>query len=173
VELIIVLLPFLTVFLGLIQLALVAVARLTVEYAAFSAARAAVVTGPRAAENPQSSDDVSVSDVASTVRTAAVLPLAGVSPVQTSGYISVSTAIGGGDPNSALDSRTSYAEQNASVTISPQNADWNAQVTATLKYRFACQVPLAKQVICQGASGGGYYLDMTASHTLTNQGKPR
>jgi TadE-like protein len=166
--------PFFVVLMGVMQYALASVARVSVEYAAFSAARAAVVWLPR--EEEGTGGDPS---------TAAAFPLIPLSPEVDHGKVSVADYLGKSQIMSQLDARASYARQATVVDITPQNPGWNDDVTVEVAYLYSCKVPIGKQIMCRrfgdlpsdmkgrfSGSYPGWYLLLRAKHTLTNQGRP-
>jgi Flp pilus assembly protein TadG len=174
VEFLIVSAPFFIVLMGVMQYALAAVARVSVEYSAFAAARAAVVWLPR--EEAGTGGDPS---------TAAAFPLIPLSPAVDHGKVSVSEYLGNSQIMSQLVARAGYARQATVVDITPEHPGWNDDVTVQVAYLYSCKVPIGKQIMCRrfadlpsdmrGRFSGafpGWYLVMRASHTLTNQGRP-
>ncbi|MDB4966263.1 MAG: hypothetical protein JWN44_1952 [Myxococcales bacterium] len=166
--------PFLVVFMGTMQYALASLARVSVEYSAFSAARAAVVWLPR--EEDGTGGDPS---------TAAALPLVPLSPRVDQGRVTVADYLGHSQIAGELLERAVYARRATVVDIQPQNPAWNGDVTVEVAYLYSCKVPVGKQIVCkrfgdlpggyQGRFSGsfpGWYLLMRARHTLTNQGRP-
>jgi hypothetical protein len=65
-----------------------------------------------------------------------------------------------------------YAELHTGVSLQGDTSiNGTGPVTATVAYRFSCQIPFAQRVMC-GNSDFGPYMIMYASHTLINQGAP-
>lgn len=166
--------PFLVVVMGVMQYALASQARVAVEYAAFSAARAAVVWLPR-------QDDGTGGDPS----TAAAFPLVALSPEVDRGLVSVSDYLGRSRIESQIIARAAYARRATAVDIKNASPGWNDPVTVEIGYLYSCKVPIGKQILCkrfseipgdwQGRFSGsfpGWYLLMRATHTLTNQGRP-
>lgn len=166
--------PFFVVLMGVMQYALASMARVAVEYAAFSAARAAVVWLPR--EEAGTGGDPS---------TAAAFPLIPLSPEVDHGKVSVGDYLGNGRIASQVAARATYARQSTVVDITPQHPGWNDDVTVEVAYLYSCKVPIGKQIMCRrfgdlpsqargrfSGSFPGWYLLLRARHTLTNQGRP-
>lgn len=166
--------PFFVVFMGVMQYALASQARVAVEYAAFSAARAAVVWLPR-------EDDGTGGDPS----TAAAFPLVALSPEVDHGKVSVSDYLGRSQIEGQIVARAAYARRATAVDVRPQHPGWNEPVTVEVGYLYSCKVPIGKQIMCkrfgdlpggwQGRFSGafpGWYLLMRATHTLNNQGRP-
>ena len=166
--------PFFVVLMGVMQYAMASLARVSVEYAAFAAARAAVVWLPR--EEPGTGGDPS---------TAAAYPLIPVSPAVDHGKVSVAEYLGNSQIMSQLDARAGYARGATVVDVSPEHPGWNDDVTVEVSYLYSCKIPIGKQIMChrfgdlpaaaRGRFSGaypGWYLLMRATHTLTNQGRP-
>jgi len=166
--------PFLVVVMGVMQYALASQARVAVEYAAFSAARAAVVWLPR--EDEGTGGDPS---------TAAAFPLVALSPEVDHGLVSVADYLGRSQIESQIMARATYARRATAVDMPQGNPGWNDPVTVTVGYLYSCKVPIGKQLLCKrfsdipaewrgrfSGSFPGWYLLMRAQHTLVNQGRP-
>jgi hypothetical protein len=166
--------PFFVVFMGVLQLAMASMARVTVEYSAFSAARAAVVWLPR--ETAGTGGDIN---------TAAAFSLIPLSPDVDRGPVSLARALGRSRIESELLDRAGYALRATVVEVTPARPGWNDPVTTEVAYLYSCKVPIGKQFVCkrfgdlpgglQGRFQGsfpGWYLLLRARHTLTNQGRP-
>ncbi len=173
-EFVIVLVPFWLLISMVMQLGLASLARVTVEYAARVAVRAAVVEAPRA-KSPQGGD----------VQTAAAYPLIALSPPVDRAKISIGEHLGDGAPAAELEVRASYARRATAVEVTPASPAWNDPVTAEVFYLYACQIPFANSIVCHrfadlpsdvrgrfDGSYAGWYLVLRAKHTLTNQGRP-
>jgi hypothetical protein len=145
VEFLIAFLPLFVVFLSLVQLTGLIVAKLVVQHAASSAVRAAVVVLDDDAENyggverneysGQRKDDI---------ETAAKIPLSAVT--------SLVTQVG--DPKLTLNGKQSG------------KFDPRGMIHAKLSVAYRCQVPLASRVVC-GLSG---MYQLTAQASLPNNG---
>ena len=166
--------PFFVVLMGVMQYAMASVARVAVEYAAFSAARAAVVWLPR--EDAGTGGDPS---------TAAAYPLIALSPAVDHGKVSVADYLGNSAIMSQIDARAAYARGATVVDVTPEHPGWNDDVTVEVAYLYSCKIPIGKQIMCHrftdlpadarakfSGSYPGWYLLMRATHTLTNQGRP-
>ena len=166
--------PFFVVFMGVMQYALASLARVTVEYAAFSAARAAVVWLPR--EESGTGGDPT---------TAAAFPLIPLSPAVDHGPVSVAEYLGSSHIDTEVLARAGYARRATVVDVTPAHPGWNDDVTVEVAYLYSCKVPIGKQVMCKrfadlpsgyrgrfSGSFPGFYLLIRARHTLTNQGRP-
>ena len=166
--------PFLVVVMGVMQYALASQARVAVEYAAFSAARAAVVWLPR-------EDDGTGGDPS----TAAAFPLVALSPAVDHGQVSVADYLGRSQIESQIVARATYARRATAVDLPSGKPGWNDPVTVEVGYLYSCKVPIGKQLMCKrfgdldGAWRGrfsgsfpGWYLLIRATHTLVNQGRP-
>jgi Flp pilus assembly protein TadG len=176
-ELVLVFIPFIAVLTITLQLAGASIAKVTVEYAAFTAARAAVVWLPR--EEAGSGGDI---------RDAAALPLIALSPGNADdagGRATLSGQFGEGTGKSALSRKAEYARRATAVRWTPERPRWNDQVRVEVAYLYPCHVPLGRELVCKrfgslpGVAGWGfrgsfpgYYVLITAEHTLTNQGRP-
>jgi hypothetical protein len=170
------LIPMWLMFALVIQIALGTIARITVEYAARVAARAAVVWLARESDSPSSGGDV---------RAAAAYPMIGISPAVDREQVSIDENIGQGRSRDQLDAKAAYATRATAVDVSPPRPRWNDAVTAQVYYLYPCQIPLANTLMChrfadlpavdrarfQG-SFPGWYLVLRARHTLTSQGAP-
>jgi Flp pilus assembly protein TadG len=177
VEFIIVIIPFLFIFTGIIQLALISVAKLTVHYAAACAARAAVVVIP---DNEELGHDATNDSI----RNAAVYAVLPITPAAgVNGTIVSAFGPGGG---------WSAASKSTGVIISQSrfgSDEYDAQITVRVVYAYKCVVPIASRFFCgtigelPGAAtsdlskanvspGDGRYLILRAQHTLTKQGRP-
>lgn len=169
---------FLFLFTGLLQIALASMAVLSVRYAAFCAARAAIVFDP----------DEAATDRAERIRKAAVYAMIAVSPRWSSFLATADAKDDGTRVSSALDDgegqdgesgaltrighKRWYAELSTAVYLEGDTSTvGTGPVTATVQYRFSCQIPLASRVMCEATDYGRTIL-MTASHTLINQGAP-
>lgn len=166
--------PFFVLFMGMVQYALASQARVAVEYAAFSAARAAVVWLPR--EEDGTGGDVS---------TAAAFPLVTISPERDRGKVSLADYFGRSQIESQIMARAGYARRATAVEIRPERPGWNDPVTVEVGYLYSCKVPIGKQIMCQrfgdipaewrarfSGSFPGWYLLLRSTHTLVNQGRP-
>lgn len=157
--------PFWLFFFMLVQFALAYVARITVTYAAFAAARAAVVVLPASG---------SEEEARAKVHLAAVYPLMTFSPGDDES---------GSDPGDVLGRKISYAKRATAVRIHPTHPGWNEQVSVEVAYLFRCGWLLSGPFMCKrfeevaGSYGfvGNFpdrYLVLHDTHTLTNQGRP-
>ena len=175
IELLIAIFPFLVLYLGVVQLALASAAKVAVQHAAFTAARAAVVWIPRESGAGAGGD----------VRAAAALPMVPLSPAVDSGPLAVSDYLSNGNPERAFAAKAAYARAATAVVWTPKAPRWNDEITVEVGHLFACQVPIAKQIVCKkvdeidaawrGRFSGtfpGRYLLVRGRHTLTNQGRP-
>ena len=166
--------PFLVVVMGIMQYALASQARVAVEYAAFSAARAAVVWLPR--EDEGTGGDPS---------TAAAFPLVALSPEVDHGQVTVADYLGRSQIESQIVARAAYARRATAVDLPAGNPGWNDPVTVTVGYLYSCKIPIGKQILCKrfgdipaewrgrfSGSFPGWYLLMRSTHTLVNQGRP-
>ncbi len=169
---------FVLLFTAILQIAMVSMAILTVRYAAFCAARAAIVLDP----------DETVTDRAERIRKAAVYPLIAVSPTwsvfmnnrdnsdsKTAVTYALDDGEGGDGEQGALyriKDKRQYAEISTEVSLAGDTSyTGSGPVTATVYYRFICDIPFAQRVMC-GNSDYGPMMIMFASHTLINQGAP-
>jgi TadE-like protein len=196
VEFLIVILPFLTLILCIIQAAQLYVGRLTVERAAEAAARAAIVVlddDPRcyggAARNtiagggsrqadpiakylsaigaPAASGSSGGARLAD-IRDAASMVLLSISPPFSNGSVleTIGANKGAADATGAAD-----YNQNA-LQVSFANGDsvgLTDEVTVRLEYKYHCGVPLVRYFLCRG-DGPARYFAMRAETTLPNQG---
>jgi Flp pilus assembly protein TadG len=177
VEFVLVIVPFMLLFTGVIQLALISVAKLTVHYAAACAARAAVVVIP---DNEEMGHDAGNESI----RNAAVYALLPITPsAGTNGTIA--SAFGPGGGWGATTKATGII-----VSQSQFGADrWDAQITVRVVYAYKCVVPLASRYFCAPVSElpdvarndlqkagvnppTGRYLILRAQATMTKQGRP-
>ena len=169
---------YLFLFTGLLQIALASMAVLSVRYAAFCAARAAIVLDP----------DESATDRTERIQRAAAYALIAVSPRWSSYQATLDAKDDGTRVSSALDQgegldgadgalfrinhKRWYAGLATYVSLEGDTSTTGSgPVTATVQYRFSCQIPLASRVMCEATTFGRTIL-MTASHTLINQGAP-
>jgi len=166
--------PFFILFLGIMQYALGSMAKVAVEYAAFSAARAAVVWLPREEEG-----------TGGNVATAAAFPLIPLSPAVDHGHVTVADYLGRSQIMGEIMDRADYAKRATVVDIDPQSPGWNDPVTVEVAYLYSCKIPVGKQILCKRfgdlpsrytsrfrGSFPGWYLLLRAKHTLVNQGRP-
>jgi Flp pilus assembly protein TadG len=174
VEFVIAIIPFMMIFTGVIQLALVSVAKLTVHYAAACAARAAIVVVPDEEELGHQAHNESIRDAA----VYAILPIAPQGN-------SIADAFGKGGG-------WSEASKNTGVIVSESRFgtdEYDAQITVRVVYAYHCTIPIASRYFCGPISdlpsaaqedlhkanitpGDGRYLILRAQHTLTKQGRP-
>jgi Flp pilus assembly protein TadG len=177
VEFIVAILPFSLLFTGVIQLAMISVAKLTVHYAAACAARAAVVVIPEEEEGGHDAGNERIRNAALW----ALLPIA--SSGAGSQSITDAFAKGGG-----------YSEVSRSTGVlldqSRLGGDgYDAQITTRVVYAYHCTIPLASRFFCSTIGelpeaaqkdlhaanitpGAGRFLVLRAQHTLTKQGRP-
>lgn len=224
-EFVIIIIPFLLLLFGIMQLALASVARILVGHAAFTAARAAIVVLPDEAYEGEainslgagSSDvesDFGSSKKLSDIRRAAAITLAPVSPsfldpTLYSGKVSVESAIDGRIASVAGSTLTAtwrglqklpYALLATNVRL--EDGAGNAKtsfaydelIQVRVTYIFQCRIPLANRFMCKTLLGlpaevrdrlsgvslaalaavgqPGYFLALSATHALPNQGRP-
>lgn len=229
VEFTIAIVPFLLLLMAITQIGLASMCRLMVDYAAFCAARAAVVLVPASGvgsdcrpgggEGPNQigtgqnrESDYVGSNKAACIRDAAAYALTPASPSIDSligSRVSVATTLDagviapGGGPLSALGRavlKLPYARAATIVRLvdakgHPRSSfAWNEPITARVTFLFPCRVPLAGRLMGRsllsvssetlsrlspaglalvgGAALQGRFLEITAEHTLTNQGRP-
>lgn len=224
-EFVIIIIPFLLLLFGIMQLALASVARILVGHAAFTAARAAIVVLPDEAYEGEainalgagSSDvesDFGSSKKLSDIRRAAAITLAPISPslldtTLYSGKVSVATAIDGklaGVGGSTLTAtwrglqKLPYSLLATNVRLEDAAGQaktsfaYDEVIQVRVTYIFQCRIPLANRFICKTLLGlpgevrdrlsgvslaalaavgrPGYFLALSATHALPNQGRP-
>ena len=191
VEFLIVIMPFLTLFLGLTQLGLIFAADLLVEHAASTAARAAIVILPDDDKNA-SYANIPVNTVGSAgsglsrygsapaggrldeIKKAARLTLSPVSPSidsLTSG--SVASAIGDNIALSFMAGFLGWTRYAVAVTFPDGNGGYKTTfgpkepVTVRVTYLYKCSIPLAKNLMCSSFIS----LGKTQRKTLLANGK--
>jgi len=177
VEFVIVVMPFLVLFLGLTQLALIFGAKLMVEHAAAKAARAAVVVLPDDHQEADYAGDP-VNRIGSSgdgmaayaaapsggrldaITTAARYTLAPISPsLESMGSDSVADAIGGSVGASVVAGLLGWTRWAVAVTFPDGEGGYRASfgprepVTARVTFLFRCSVPLAGRLMCSSFGG--------------------
>jgi hypothetical protein len=177
VEFLIAIVPFTLIFTGVIQLALISVAKLTVHYAAACAARAAVVVVPDEEESAHDAGN-------ELVRNAAIYPLLGVAPTGEANS-TITDALGKGGGWSQLSKNVGVIMQQSRLGAD----EYDAQITTRVVYAYHCAIPVASEFFCSPTgelpeaarndmqlahvtAGAGRYLILRAEHTLTKQGRP-
>jgi hypothetical protein len=177
VEFLIVIMPFTLLLTGVIQLALISVAKLTVHYAAACAARAAIVVIPEEEEDARDAGNELIRDAA----IYAILPIAPTSNPKST----VVDALGEGGGWGEVAKSTGVLLTESALL----GDDYDAQVTTRVVYAYHCAVPIASWFFCSPAGelpsaaqkdmhaakisvGSGRYLILRAEHTLTKQGRP-
>jgi hypothetical protein len=185
-EFLIALFPFLYLFLGVMQLALISVAKVSVAYAASCAARAAVVVIPAKAEGSSN-----LSGSADPIKDAAVYALAPIAPSLPE-RDTVGNALDGRGGEAKTPIKVAAAERATGVIVTQADANaWDAQITTRVVHLYRCQVPLVNRFFCSsfpdlsadakrdleqakvGSLGAGRYLVLRAESTLTKQGRRR
>jgi hypothetical protein len=178
--------PFLLLFLGVLQLGLISLAKLSVRYAASCAARAAIVV------RPAQSEGRAQGFVKDPIKDAAVYALIAVAPsVALAPRPSVGDALDGPGGIAKVALKAAEAERATGVIVHDLPGEWNAQITTRVVHLYKCQVPLASRFFCStGATlppdaradleragvappAIGRYLVLRADQTLTKQGRPR
>jgi hypothetical protein len=176
VEFIIAIIPFFLMFTGVVQLAMISVAKMAVHYAAACAARAAIVIVPEEEEHGTKAGNQRIKDAA----LYALLPIA-----SSTSNRSVAGAFGG----------AAWGELAKSVGVLFQQSrigadQFDAQITTRVVYAYPCSIPMANRFFCSTIDklpeaaqrdlhaaninpGGGRYLILRAEHTLTKQGRPQ
>lgn len=177
IEFIIAIIPFLMILTGVIQLALISVAKLTVHYAAVCATRAAIVVLP---ENEELGRDVNTENI----RDAAVYAILPIAPAISANSTLIESFGQGGGWNEASKNTGIIIQQGMFGTDT-----WDSQVTVRVVYAYHCSVPIASRFFCAPESelpeaavkdlhaanikpGDGRFLILRAEHTLTKQGRP-
>jgi TadE-like protein len=177
VEFLIAIVPFTLLFTGVIQLAMISVAKLTVHYAAACAARAAVVVVPDEEEDGHEAGNELIRDAA----IYALLPIASTGDANHS----ITDALGKGGGWGQLSRHVGVLLDEDKL----EGDDYDAQITTRVVYAYHCTIPVASLFFCsppgelpaaarkdmQSAKinvGDGRYLILRAEHTLTKQGRP-
>jgi hypothetical protein len=178
VEFLIVIMPFTLLFTGVLQLALISAAKLTVHYAAACAARAAIVVVPEEEEDGHDAGNELIRDAA----IYALLPIAPTSNPRST----VIDALGQGGGWGEVAKHTGVLLTESRL----ESDEYDAQITTRVVYAYHCAVPIASWFFCSpvgelpaaarkdlqsakiSVSGGGRYLILRAQHTLTKQGRP-
>ncbi len=143
-EFLVAFIPVWLFFLSIVQLALIATASLIVQHAADSAARAAVVVfsdDPKEYEGRDAMLDA--------VRKAAVAPLTPLAPTRLGARSSIASAIDSVSPSASLYSDAALSLSFPALADGPKGKEINVRVS----YAYACQVPLARLLVCSGPLG--------------------
>jgi hypothetical protein len=175
IEFIIVIIPFLALFLGLTQLGLLMAADLLVKHAAAKAARAAIVIFPDDAQNT-GYNGVPVNQIGSgdsglsaykhaksggryeTVRTAAEYVLAPLSPpIKSAAETTLHTALGKGAVSSITGFGT-WTKQAVALSFPDGSGTYasafgpRGNITAEVTFLYKCSVPIGKNLVCKSYS---------------------
>jgi Flp pilus assembly protein TadG len=177
VEFLIAIVPFTLLLTGVVQLAMISVAKLATHYAAACAARAAVVVVPDEEEDANDAGN-------QLIRDAAVYALLPVAP--TSGTTSsITDALGKGGGWGEVAKQVGVLFDESAVA----GDDYDAQITTRVVFAYHCSIPVASEIFCSPSgelpaaarkdldaakitTGPGRYLILRAEHTLTKQGRP-
>jgi Flp pilus assembly protein TadG len=177
VEFLIAIVPFTLLFTGVIQLAMISVAKLAVHYAAACAARAAIVVVPDEEEDARDAGN-------ELIRDAAVYALLPVAPTSADTN-SITDAFGKGGGWGEVTRHVGVLLDESRLA----GDEYDAQITTRVVFAYHCSIPLASLFFCspvgelpaaarkdlQAAKlnvGSGRYLILRAEHTLTKQGRP-
>ena len=160
VEFLIVFLIFLTIVLGMVQLAFLYVGRAVTQRAANAATRAAVVVlddDPRCYGAPR---NVAAGRRLEDIRLAARVPLSSLSAHGATVEDAIGRGLGGHGAGLA------YAGDALRVSFPNGSPGLESDVTVRVAFEFSCGVPLGRFVLC----GADAALTLQAEATLPNQG---
>lgn len=143
-EFLVAFIPIWVFFLSLVQLCMISTARLIVKHAADSAARAAVVVLPDDPSKYQGPEDM-LEDI----RRAALAPLTPLAPSWPGSRPTVRSAIDSASPLSTLYSDAALSLSFPAVSEGPAGTE----ITVRVSYAYACQVPIARRILCSGSFG--------------------
>src|SRR5262245_40569041 len=177
VEFIMAVVPFMLLMSGVVQLAMISVAKLAVHYAAACAARAAIVVLPKEEEMSRDAGNERIREAAMV----ALLPVA--SSGQPTSSLANAFAKGGGWAELSKTTGVLLEQRRLSA------GGHDAQITTRVVFAYHCTVPLASLFFCSPPGelpeaaqhdlsaagvkpGPGRYLALRAEHTLTKQGRP-
>jgi hypothetical protein len=183
-EVVITIIPFLLLLFGMMQLALIAVARISVRYAAGRAVRAAVVVLPAHGEADSPATGLAKDNPREAIRDAAayaLIPVVGA-PEQTIG-----AALGAGG-DLTLKIASARAATGVILPASGLSPAANEAITTRVVFAYPCRVPLANRFLCNDAGSisadaradleraqvrapVGRFIVLRADATLTNQGR--
>jgi Flp pilus assembly protein TadG len=178
VEFIVAIIPFILMMTGVVQLALISVAKIATHYAAACAARAAIVVVPEEEEHGTIAGNGRIKDAA----LYALLPVASPSG---NANMSIGNALARGTAWGNLAKKVGVLLQQSRLG----SDEFDAQITTRVVYAYHCTVPMASRFFCGLISdlppaakrdlerakidvGSGRYLILRAEHTLTKQGRP-